>query len=134
MSSIQLVKATSEYVLPLLELKNEHKIRKFSLVSHGEIPLDTHKKWFEKNKHKIRIILKDGKFAGDVRVDDDGEVSIRLKKEFRGQGIGTEVLKLVDGKLYAKIVPENEASIRLFEKSGFKKKYVVYERDTRLDV
>ena len=60
----------------------------------------------------------------------DGDIGVCTSPEYWGQGIGTfmikELMKL-HPECYAKIKLDNEASIRAFEKAGFKKKYYILE-------
>lgn len=68
------------------------------------------------------------------------EVSIYIAKGYLGKGIGTELMQkvIVSSEahgiwtLYASLFPENEASVRLHEKCGFKK-VGIREKIARLD-
>jgi len=87
---------------------------------------------------KVFVIESDSKSAGIIRLDKEKksgdclayEVSILTAPEFYGQGIAKKALKNICSfysgvELRAEIMPENEASIRLFSSLGF-----VHEKDT----
>jgi RimJ/RimL family protein N-acetyltransferase len=119
MSSVSIRPATMNDARMLLRWKNDPVVRKFSIISHEKIKLRDHIKWLSKNIDNIVII---GDNFGDMRIEPDGEVSIRIDKKFRGKGVGSEALKILEiipGKFYAKIVYGNNASYHLFRKSGF---------------
>ncbi len=77
---------------------------------------------------QIKTILVDGRVAGSVLVHGwfgDPEVSFWLGQEFWGRGVATralsEFLTLVPTRpLYARVVKDNMASLRVLEKCGFK--------------
>jgi RimJ/RimL family protein N-acetyltransferase len=68
----------------------------------------------------------EGEKIGMVRFDRDGEteVSINLNPAHRGRGLSYPLLMaalaLVSGDVWAEIRPENAASLRLFERAGFR--------------
>ena len=81
-------------------------------------------------------ITHEGKFAGEIRLtrirwfNRKSELSIILKKEFQGKGIGTEAMKTLINfafdkmnlyRLEAEVLEFNTASIKLVEKLGFSK-------------
>ena len=100
------------------------------------IPLETHKEWFSKvlSQRRIHLLIVEGYESGNwvpiaqVRVDEDGEISMSLASEFRGQHLATPVIKagiayikrefLID-KLVAHIKHENIVSVKSFERAGF---------------
>lgn len=81
-----------------------------------------HRGWF-KNHYKEYKILPG---IGYLRKDNFGYISIALKKEYRGKGIGTRLLKAISGK--AIILNNNHASIKAFVKAGFVIKGYYLER------
>ena len=78
---------------------------------------------------KIKTILFKEEVAGQVLKHEsfgDPEVSYWIGKEFWGKGIATEALSaflkdLNQKPLYARVVKDNAASIRVLEKCGFTK-------------
>ena len=67
-------------------------------------------------------------FVGDI----DGDLRVCVVHEHKNKGIASfminEYLKNRKG-LYAKVKVDNEASLQLFLKAGFKQKYYIMERD-----
>lgn len=110
---------------------NDPEARKNSF--HTESVLwEEHEKWFkekmEKDTCKIYILLCDGKEAGQIRIDivqDRGKISYFVAPEYRGQGLGTKLLFLLEEKcqfihvLYGEVKRENVASCRSFERNGY---------------
>jgi len=90
-----------------------------------------HSAWFARHIESgawSRIIVRHKKSVGIIRLQSRGsgyEVSILIDKEHQGQGIAQAALGLLgmeksDVSLYAEIHNENIASVRLFEKAGFR--------------
>ena len=94
--------------------------------------------FFEDPKYKAYVIMKSGILYGYVILtqyskreayDKTAEVTIYLKPEYAGHGIGSLALQFIEGAairqkmhvLIAIICGENLKSIRLFEKNGYKK-------------
>ena len=132
-------RATIEDLPELLDIYNyevEHGVATFDEVLKT---YEQRKEWFDAHQGKYILIVKemDGKVAGYASVsklfpkpayDISGEVSVYVGEEFRGKGIGTELLKELlkltkeEGKfdsLFSLITGTNEASIHLHEKLGF---------------
>lgn len=106
----------------LLRWKNDPVMRKYSIVSHDEIQLEDHMNWLMKHLWEIYIITDGQHDYGDIRLEGD-DIAIKLDPDFRGQGVGTEAIKLAQEMrefLIAHIVTENLASLNLFTKCGFK--------------
>tara|TARA_Y100000034_G_scaffold47685_1_gene58745 strand:+ start:2567 stop:2956 length:390 start_codon:yes stop_codon:yes gene_type:complete len=69
--------------------------------------------------------------AGYVGVIDD-DIRVATHPDYQGQGVGAFMINqivAIHPQAHAKVKLDNEASIRLFEKCGFKKKYYLLERD-----
>ena len=132
-------RATIEDLPELLDIYNyevEHGVATFDEVPRT---YEQRREWFDAHQGKYILIVKemDGKVAGYASVsklfpkpayDISGEVSVYVGESFRGQGIGTELLKELlkiakeEGKfdsLFSLITGTNEASIHLHEKLGF---------------
>lgn len=119
-NTLKLRLATFDDADYLLDLKNDPVMRKFAVATHNKIKKKDHLKWLEQNIGGIYIITQRGWMVGMMRIAD-GEVSINIDPVFRGQGIGSKVLKKFCPKgVWAKIVDGNVASMNIFLKNGFK--------------
>ena len=118
----------------LLRWKNDADTRRFSIIAKDEIRQADHLKWLGKTLQdpnvRLYMILKDGKPVGDIRFDiaDQVEVSVRIDRPYRRQGIGSWALSTIAPRemadikkpFMAKIVDGNVPSMRIFTKNGFK--------------
>lgn len=116
----------------LFKWANEESVRKNSVIS-DKIELDNHIKWFNNKMNdkncKMLIITKDNIDVGQIRIDilnNVGIISYSIDKMFRGQGIGTEALKLIKLKLnninlVGVVKKENKSSTKAFENAGYKR-------------
>ncbi len=136
---------TMDDALDLLQWKNDPDTCRNSIVTEDVICWSPHLVWVNQRLEKpgFYIIMDGEKKCGDIRFDigKETEVSIRIARKLRGQGIGLKALRLGitkhPGPLMAKIVDGNEASHALFTHAGFKpvahkeengKKYTVLTR------
>ena len=134
-SRVRLRNAQMDDARMLWEWANDPETCQASFTSE-EIPWETHKGWFENLmkdlKHKFWIAIGvDDVPVGSIRFaldKADATLSISTAPDHRGKGLGAEMVKAATQKLFAttdaKIIhayvkPENEASKRLFFKTGF---------------
>ena len=122
---------------PVWEMANSPEIRAVSFSS-GHIPYEAHEKWFREklsDKNTVFLVLRtDGTevIAGQIRFElknQEWRISVSLKKDFRGKGLGSEMIKRGSAQLFALrkdaykisayIKKDNSASIRSFEKAGY---------------
>ncbi len=96
--------------------------------------LATHRQWLEsvlsQPFSQLDLIVMDGQPVGSLRLDycsehDAHEVSITVAPSHHGQGIGGATLNLAKrqmphAKFIAYIMPENDASHRLFQKADYR--------------
>lgn len=124
-------KATMDDAADLLKWKNEFDTRMNSIVTTDEIKGGPHLIWLANTladrSVEFLIIELGGEAIGDLRLNHSEreiEVSIRMDKKFRGQGLATQVIGLITepGKkpLAAKIVAQNLASMRVFISNGYR--------------
>ncbi|MDT9720521.1 GNAT family N-acetyltransferase [Paenibacillus sp. ClWae2A] len=103
-----------------------------------------HEKWFEKSLHSKNLylfIIEINELnlpVGLIRIDEEGLLGISIDKQFRGLGLGSEILKKFIKyikinnyipkieKIIALIKSENKASIVSFERAGFVEKGYSY--------
>jgi RimJ/RimL family protein N-acetyltransferase len=119
----------------LFEWINQRSVRRWSF-SKELISYEMHQKWFfEKFKNKnsfIFILQKSSLPLGMIRFDKKNKktfLSYLISERFRGQKLGTKILKLGISKIsslwgitdiYAETIPENQPSVRSLERVGFK--------------
>ena len=129
---IKLRSANYEDCNLLFKWANDSQVRKNSF-SPNDIDLESHIRWYEdKMKDEntsIFIVLKDNVEVGQIRVDisdNKGFIHYSIDKNYRGQGIGTEILQLIKLEitkvnLIGYVKKENIASMKAFEKAGYEK-------------
>jgi len=110
-------------------LRNDSRVKKGFIQQH-EISLDEHYDHMGHCAATYRICLIEDKPAGYARVDYSGDISVCVHPDYQKQGVGTALIEDISySDAFAKIKIENEASLRLFEKCGFKKKYYIMEKE-----
>jgi UDP-2,4-diacetamido-2,4,6-trideoxy-beta-L-altropyranose hydrolase len=132
---LQVRPATDKDLMLIFEWANDPLTRKMSF-NQAPIPFESHKKWFRAvlDPSSTTHLFIAEMHASDnwipvaqVRFDEDGEISMSLTKEYRGQGLATPVIQTaVDYAQNKNILPviahikqENTASIKAFERAGF---------------
>lgn len=131
---VQLRRARTDDASAVWKWNDDPTARAVSL-SPEPIPWPTHEAWFAARLAdpacRLWIVQAAGQPCGIVRIDRgdrQGVVSIALAPEARGQGIGAEALAIAcqryfgetgDAAIEALILPENEASQRVFARAGF---------------
>lgn len=79
------------------------------------------------------LIAFKGVYVGSTYFSKQNEIGIFIFKESIGRGFAVEAIKhlkeLHEGPYYANINPKNEASIKFFEKLGFKFLQVTYVQE-----
>ena len=124
---------------------NDPVTRKNSF-NQSAIPYEDHEKWFERVMKdcsvKLFILIYDTIPAGQVRLNlknKTAEISYSIAPEFRRRGFGCAIIELTANlvkekipeitTLIAKVKPDNEPSIKVFEKLGFKANHISYSLD-----
>jgi RimJ/RimL family protein N-acetyltransferase len=132
--------ATADDCLLFWHWANDPEVRSRSF-SPEPIPLDAHRLWFEDKLASASCVMLVGLDAfgtamGQVRLDltNDTEgqtaaiISISLADKYRGQGLGTQLLRaavaaateqLGNVKFIGYVLTDNGNSRKMFEKSGF---------------
>lgn len=132
------------------QLRNSEDVQQASLQSK-EIPRAEHEDWFRLALREapyswpFYIVMTDGTSVGYLRLSFLGsrltgalaEISIALHPSARGQGVGTEAIKLGVAaareqgavRVHAAIKPFNAASQQAFANAGFHQVYQVWEHD-----
>ncbi|MEJ8303652.1 GNAT family N-acetyltransferase, partial [Saccharibacillus sacchari] len=143
-------KVESSDIWLIYEFANDAKTRAMSFET-SEISRQQHQKWFEKilistDEYIFLAALEEcSPYIGFVKVNRNGMIGISVAKEFRGYGLGSnlitsflrflrEELSNIDFRIIIALIKnENDASIRTFEKAGFKFKSLdIYKGETCL--
>lgn len=115
---------------------NDKGVRKYSF-NQGPIAREDHKEWFRKklNDKNCRYFIAEynndrvGSFRLDINEHGEAVISLLLSPKYHGLGLGYKLLK--EGvamarrenqikTLFGDVKEENKASIRVFEKIGFR--------------
>jgi spore coat polysaccharide biosynthesis protein SpsF len=131
---VRLRPVESDDVARLWRWRNDPAARAASF-DEREIPLDTHREWFEATRRRadraLYIAEADGTAAAALRLDLDGaaaEVSINVAPEWRGRGVGVAALVTLSREAFgvrglagltARVKADNAISRVVFERAGF---------------
>lgn len=101
-------------------------------IQQGTIDHQMHVDYMSLNEKYYYVCLSDDKeplgYCGVV--DDD--IRVAVSPEHQGKGVGTFMINELIKKhptAFAKVKLNNKASLALFKKCGFKKKYYILERE-----
>lgn len=112
------------------KLRNDERVKEFFIKQEPVTALEHHN-FMINNWWRYSIALVNGVPAGFVRVMPDGDISVCVHPDFQKKNVGTALIQHIR-KYYpsshAKIKVFNEASVKLFEKNGFVKKYYILEQ------
>ena len=142
---IKLRKAGPEDCRNIYEWRNAEETRRH-IFDKETIPFEVHQRWFENSlKNDARIILigeHAGKPLGVLRFDlagDQALISVYLVPGHQPPGAGTQLIKAGSNwlagehpeirKINAEILGDNMASIKAFEKAGYKLNHLTYCKD-----
>ena len=135
-TALQFRAARNDDVRLLWEWANDPGTRAASF-SPEAIPWEKHQAWFEdriKDPNCLILIAENsagrpvGQIRLDLRSDREGEIHVTMSPDSRGRGLGSRVVDLGVRKafaltgadcLHAFIRPENQASVRAFERAHF---------------
>ena len=128
MTTLELIKNSPRHWDFIRKLRNSAK-KGFVQQEHiTEIQQAEHMLKYNNN---YWVCLADEKPVGYVGVIDD-DIRVATHPAFQGQGVGSfminEIVKLFPDAV-AKVKLDNEASLKLFEKCGFEKRFYLLERN-----
>ena len=130
MEKLKLVKNSPKYWEFIRDLRNKDEIRQ-GFISQEYIDSIQQAEYMLKYNNNFWICLAGEQPAGYVGVIEN-DIRVATHPDYQGSGIGTfmisEVMKL-EPEAHAKVKLDNEASIKLFERCGFKKRYYLLEKD-----
>jgi len=151
MGELYLRKVTENDIDLLFKWANDPMVRENSFNSEP-IEYEEHKNWFndklKSNQSWIYILEKNKTPAGQIRIDieeEKGVINYSIAKNFRGEGLGTKILKLVTErvkkddlpieKLEGEVKSGNIPSIKCFRKAEYKeeKKNDIYIFSKKLE-
>ena len=125
----------------IFEWRNHPRVRRF-FFDPGVIPFEDHEQWFLDSLNRsdrVIFVAQEGDIPfGVIRFDMDAqrksaEVDIYIDPHRQGQGLGTRLLDAGEQwiaentnveVLRARVMAENEASARMFEKCGFQPEFI----------
>ncbi len=111
-------------------LRNMDGVRQ-GFIQQDEITIKQHHDYMKKNNNFFWICLDNGVPIGYIGIIQD-DIRVATLPEYQGKGVASfmvnEVMK-TNPVAVAKVKIENKASLRLFEKCGFKKRYYILEKE-----
>jgi len=126
---MELIKNGPKFWEFIRNLRNLEGVKQ-GFIEQKEITAVEQAEYMLKYNNEYWICLVDGKPAGYVGVIDD-DIRVATHPDFQGQGVGSFMINQImqlHPAAHAKVKLENEASLRLFEKCGFRKKFYLLER------
>jgi RimJ/RimL family protein N-acetyltransferase len=130
MVNYQLVKNHPKYWEFIRRLRNMSGVRQ-GFIQQEEISEIEQASYMLENNDNYWVCLADGEVAGYVGIIDN-DIRVATHPDFQGRGVATFMINqiiVLCPKAIAKVKIENEPSLKLFERCGFKKKYYLLERD-----
>lgn len=124
-----LVKNNYMYWEFIRKLRNLEGVRE-GFIQQDHITRQMQQEYMTKYSEYFYICLCDDIPAGYVGVINN-DIRVATHPDFQGRGVGTYMITEIMKKnpqASAKVKIENEASLRLFEKCGFSKKYFLLEK------
>lgn len=146
-ADLKLRSVESHDVDDLFKWRNHPDVRKNSF-NINTISWDDHKKWFETKRRDPNTIVYIAYWGenkiGSIRFEEKDEVvkvNVMLNPDFIGKGFGSKLIRVGTEKfinarkpnkpIIAEIKKDNIASIKAFQKAGFKESHVTYLLDAK---
>ena len=127
---LKFIKNEKKYWNFIRKLRNDSRIQSGFVKQFPNVTEKQQIKYMEKYNDIFYICI-DGDFPVGYIRQLEGDIAVCTHPDYTGRGIGSfminELMKL-HPDCYAKIKLDNKASIRAFEKVGFKKKYYILEK------
>lgn len=133
---IEIRPATLDDMRFVWEINNDESVRS-QAVNQEPIPWDSHQLWFQNrldsHESKLWILTVRDEDFGVVRFDLTeavAEITIAVHPSHRGQGLGSRAIRLASEEILAAervdqvlalVRPSNPASVKAFEKAGYRK-------------
>ena len=119
-----------EYHEFIRQLRNDPRVVD-GFIQSSYITIEQQKEYMKKYSHCFFVCLIDEELAGYVGVINE-DIRVATHPDYQKRGVGKFMLEQIKNKFpnaLAKIKITNEASLKLFESSGFKVKYYLLERE-----
>ncbi len=135
---LNILRATIEHVESITDIYNDAVLNSTATFDTEQKSIEDQRLWFNEHNDKYPILVaeEDGTFVGWASLNrwsgrcayaDTAEISIYIKDDFRGKGVGTILLKKIleegrNGGLHtvlARIADGSAFSIKLHKKAGF---------------
>jgi ribosomal protein S18 acetylase RimI-like enzyme len=126
---MELIKCIQKYWEDVRILRNMDGVRQ-GFIQQKQITPEEHTRYMKKNSKFFYICIDKGEFLGYVGViEHDIRVATHPKHQKKGVAkfMINEIMK-IRPNAFAKVKLENEASLKLFESCGFKKKFYILEK------
>ena len=126
---MELVENNQEYWEFIRNLRN-HPSVKVGFVSQNHVTKEQQMQYMSEYNDCFYVCLINKEPAGYVGVIDK-DIRVATHPDFQGKGVGKYMINQlmeIHPNAYAKVKIKNEASLKLFEKCGFKKKFYILEK------
>jgi len=124
-----LVKNNSNYWDFILNLRNDPRVKK-GFVQQKTISRQDHSVYMQSFGDSFYICLDNDKPIGYIGVISN-DIRVATHPDYQGKGVAKfmvcEIMK-EHPNAFAKVKMDNEASLRLFESCGFKRKFYILEK------
>ena len=127
---MELVKNEPKYWEFIRELRNMDGVRE-GFIQQETISPEHHTEYMKKNSTFFYIVLDKGVPMCYIGIIDN-DIRIATHPDHQGKGAGSFAVNAameIHPNAFAKVKIENKASLRMFEKCGFKKKYYLLEKE-----
>lgn len=145
MSNLYLRKAELADIDMYYNWANDPVVRSNSFNTE-QIPYEDHVIWFneaiKRDDVALFVLMDDDMPVGQIRInisDAVAEISYSIASEFRGKGYGGKIVSLLIERIReempkiktvsARVKPDNLASMKVFEKIGFKRREMAFVLD-----
>jgi L-amino acid N-acyltransferase len=150
---LNILRATIEHIGSITNIYNEAVLNSTATFDTEVKSVEEQRLWFNEHSDKYPILVAKendliigwaslSRWSGRCAYADTAEISIYIKDNYRGKGIGTKLLQKVleegrNGGLHtvlARIVEGSDASIRLHKKAGFEYIGIMKEVGKKFDM
>ena len=127
---MELVNCEEKYWESIRQLRNMDGVKQ-GFIQQEEITPEQHIQYMKKNYIFFYICVDKGEFLGYTGVIDR-DIRVATHPDHQKKGVASFMINEIMNihpDAFAKVKIDNEASLRLFESCGFKKKYYILEKE-----